>query len=389
MDLPLGSHWGYRALFYTRFIWLVAHLFLFAYVYNKHDLTLYLLLISGLIAVVIPQLVWWKGQRKLVWLYPVTELIISGLFLLYSSYVIGNYSSFLAIPAMCAAAVIHTTRLRVILWIWFAIVPAVVMTIVLPDASYNLSIIEGFFFFALGCGAWKIIDTQKKMKELLDENERQREVLEQYAEQVETLTLLEERNRMARELHDTVGHTLTSVIMGLDAVSYLMTTAPDEAKESINQLRNVSRNGLEEVRNQIHHIVPTHDKESLIIQLRRIANEFSIHTGTIIDFEARGEDGAVALPHTLTLVRCLQESLTNAKRHGGASRIHISLLVQPDEIKLTVKDNGAGMEEVHYGFGLSVMKERLESYQGELLVESSQKGTTVSCQLPIKNRKVG
>ena len=61
---------------------------------------------------------------------------------------------------------------------------------------------------------------------------------------------------MARELHDTVGHTFTSVIMGMDAVSYLIEAAPDKAKEKLDVLRNVTRNGLEEVRRSIHQMVP-------------------------------------------------------------------------------------------------------------------------------------
>jgi len=207
---------------------------------------------------------------------------------------------------------------------------------------------------------------------------------------VETITLLEERNRLSRELHDTVGHTLTSVIMGLDAVSYLIKEAPEEAVHNVNQLRTVSRKGLEEVRKQIHHIAPSEEGGSLPTQLRRIAGEFAVHTGTVIEFEAVGPEVSVPLPLTLTLVRCLQESLTNAKRHGGANQIHITLETRPDRLTLAVHDDGYGMEQVHYGFGLSVMQERLEAYQGELQVKSdTNSGTTILCQLPLKSRRAG
>ncbi|MBM7659896.1 signal transduction histidine kinase [Bacillus mesophilus] len=389
MEPLLYSHWGYRALFYTRIIWVLSHVLIFCYLYNTHDFILYLLIFGGFAAAIIPQLFWMKSFRKLTGIYPVVELFISGLFLLFSSYIIGEYSSYLAIPAMCAAAFIHTVKLRIILWIWFSITPAIVMAIVLPLSSFNLSIIEGFFFFALGCGVWKVIDTQQKMKHLLEENERQRRVLEEYTKQVETITLLEERNRMARELHDTVGHTLTSVIMGLDAVAYLINSSPEEATKNINQLRVVSRNGLEEVRNQIHHIVPSHERETLSEQLKKIANEFSLHTGTSITFEGKGPEVIVPLPFLTTLVRCLQESLTNAKRHGGATQIHITLTFEAEEMSLTIKDNGSGMDEIQFGFGLAGMKERLEAYQGELKVKSDKSGTMVICLLPIKNRKAG
>lgn len=347
-----------------------------------------MLLLSCLIVGVVPQLVWLKAARP--WIYPVTELLMSGVFLIYCSYVIDHFFSYLAIPAMCAAANIHTARLRIPLLIWFSVIPPIAMAVVLPLSSFNIGIIEGFFFFGLGCGMWKMMDIQWKMQQLLNENERQRKVLEQHSKQVEMITLLEERNRLSRELHDTVGHTLTSIIMGLDAVAYLIPEAPDEAIQNINQLRMVSRNGLEEVRKQIHHIAPSRERGSLSMQLKRLAGEFAVSTGTNIEFEASGSEVSVPLPITMTLVRCLQESLTNAKRHGNAENIHISFAVEPDHLTLVIHDNGCGMEEVKYGFGLSVMQERIEAYQGELQVKSNKNsGTIVLCHLPLNTRKLG
>ncbi|MEH7087297.1 ATP-binding protein, partial [Neobacillus drentensis] len=75
---------------------------------------------------------------------------------------------------------------------------------------------------------------------------------------------------------------------------------------------------------------------------------------------------------------------------GGAGQIHVSFTVLPDLLTLMIHDDGCGMEEVHYGFGLSMMQERIEAYQGELKVKSNKNGgTTVHCQLPLTNRKVG
>jgi len=388
MTTVLRSHWGYKALFYTRMVWIVLHLFLLGYEYKVHDWNWYVLLLSCLIVGAVPQLVWLKADRP--WVYPVTELLMSGVFLIYCSYLVDDYFSYLAIPAMCAAANIQTARLRIPLWIWFSVIPAIAMAVVFPLASFHMGIIEGFFFFTLGCGMWKMMDIEWKMQQLLNENERQRKVLEQHAKQVEMITLLEERNRLSRELHDTVGHTLTSIIMGLDAVSYLITEAPDEAIQNINQLRMVSRNGLEEVRKQIHHIAPSREGESLSVQLKRLAGEFAVNTATNIEFEAMGPEVSVPLPITMTLVRCLQESLTNAKRHGSAEHIHISFTVETDRLTLAIHDNGCGMDEVKYGFGLSVMQERIEAYQGELQVKSNKNsGTIVLCHLPLNTRKVG
>ncbi|RSK29146.1 sensor histidine kinase [Bacillus sp. HMF5848] len=390
MSSLIGSHWGHRVLFYTRMIWVLMHWIVLVFFYQSEIENSYLLFFSALIAGVIPQLIWLKSERMNKWIYPVLELTLSGLFLLYSSYEIGKYFSYIAIPAMCAAAQIHTVRLRVPLWIWFSIIPSITMALVTPLSSFNLAILEGFLFFGLGCIIWKIIHVQQKMQHLLDENEQQRQVLEQYAKQVETITLLEERNRLARELHDTVGHTLTSVIMGLDAVSYLVKTEPDEAQMSLKQLRDAASKGLDEVREQIHHIVPLADEEPLLIKLNKIAEEFALYTGTKIDFNHVGADVVVPLPIKMIFVRCMQESLTNAKRHGGANQIQITLTLQSNQISLTIHDNGRGTENLQYGYGLTKMRERIDAYHGELEIKSGENiGTTVHCQLPLKYRKVG
>lgn len=367
------------------------HLLLLGINYNQRiDGTWFVLLLSLILAGTIPQWVWWRKGRSESWHYPVTELVVTGLFLFYAVSTIHTYFSYIAIPAMCAAANVHSARLRIPLWFWFSIVPALVMAAALPISSFNISIIEGLFFFGLGCVVWKMVDTHRKMQTLLEENDKQRQVLEQYAKQIETITLLEERNRLARELHDTVGHTLTSVIVGLDAVSYTMKVWPEEAKQSVDHLRTIARSGLEEMRRHVHHIAPSKEGLPLSKQLREIADEFAVHTGTWIDFESAGPEISIPLPLTLTLVRCLQESLTNAKRHGNAEHILITLASEADRLILTVRDDGCGMEEVCYGFGLSVMEERLSAYQGELQVTSERmNGTTIRCQLPLKTRKAG
>lgn len=390
MKKILNDHGAYRALFYVRAIWVILHLILLGYESEVRDTGLYTILLFCLVAGGIPQVIWMKTAGTKTWVYPVVELVASGIFFLYSSFTLDFYFSYLAIPAMCAAANVHSARLRIPLWIWFSVIPVIAMAMVLPLSSFNISLIEGFLFFGLGYIIWKVLDTQWKMQQLLTENEQQRKVLEQYAKHVEVITLLEERNRLSRELHDTVGHTLTSVIMGLDAVTYLIKEEPEEAIANINQLRKVSRKGLEEIRHQIHHIAPPDEGETLSNQLKQIAREFAVNSGTKIDFEMLGNDMTVSLPISLTLIRCLQESLTNAKRHGGASYISIHFTIERDYLLLAIEDNGKGMDHIEFGFGLTAMRERVESYQGELEIESSKNvGTKIICQLPLKKRKAG
>jgi signal transduction histidine kinase len=190
---------------------------------------------------------------------------------------------------------------------------------------------------------------------------------------------------LARDLHDTVGHTFTSVIMGLDAASFLIKTSPEKAQQQVEVLSDVMRKSLGDIRTQIHQISPSVEREELPSQLEKIADEFALHTKTTIKFEHKSpHDINISSQGTITLVRCLQESLTNAIRHGHADEIMITLMVDSSHVILLIRDNGIGIRDVSYGFGLNGMKERLESLQGRLNIESRvNEGTVVSCFLPV------
>jgi signal transduction histidine kinase len=252
-------------------------------------------------------------------------------------------------------------------------------------------ILNAVLFFAIGLSLQRVVTSNEKTEKLLAENQRQyhliheqNNALEQYANQIEQLTLLEERNRMARELHDTVGHTFTSVIMGMDAVSYLIETVPDKAKEKLDVLRSVTRNGLEEVRRSIHQMVPEGDM-LLSQQLTRLANEFALHTGTQIRFTTVGDEFDIPKQTKLSLIRCLQESLTNAKRHGRASTVEVTLTYSDDLVDIRIEDDGIGTEQLKVGFGINAMQERIFALQGTLQVSSTiGQGTVVHCSIPAK-----
>ncbi|NOV00328.1 sensor histidine kinase [Paenibacillus planticolens] len=253
-------------------------------------------------------------------------------------------------------------------------------------------ILNGVLFFAIGLSLQRVVTSNEKTEKLLAENQRQyhliheqNNALEQYANQIEQLTLLEERNRMARELHDTVGHTFTSVIMGMDAVSYLIESAPDKAKEKLDVLRGVTRNGLEEVRRSIHQMVPNEGDMLLSQQLTRLANEFALHTGTQIRFTTVGEDFDIPKQTKLSLIRCLQESLTNAKRHGRAASVDITLSYAAEGVGIRIEDDGIGTEQLKVGFGINAMQERIFALQGTLQVSSAAgQGTVVECFIPAR-----
>ncbi|GIP34037.1 sensor histidine kinase [Paenibacillus sp. J2TS4] len=345
----------------------------------------------------IPILFWRPGYVHMGW-FPLVVLLTIGIFQLDAYRSFPETMEFLSYPLVIVGFLAHRMN------IWWT-VPVFIIGfpfagIWLLDKPGVLDFIQIFFSsgisFLIGLGLQRILSSHLGMKQLYGENvkqydliRQQNDALEQYARQVESLTLLEERNRLARELHDTVGHTFTSVIMGMDAVSYLIETHPDKAKEKLEVLRDVTRTGLQEVRKSIHQIAPIDDKAPLAQQISRLANEFAIHTGTSVRVEANDEDGDFPQQLKLTIIRCLQEALTNAKRHGQATSIIIELKYDSELICLMVKDDGLGSDKITTGFGLSGMKERLAAWRGNLQIRSLKGlGTTVICTIPYSRPSV-
>lgn len=288
--------------------------------------------------------------------------------------------------------------------LWWSLSVLVISLIMIGLFQENISSNEYLTFsmnvlinFGFGYIFNRIINSHQQMKNLLEENRKQVQLIEeqnatlvQYAEQIEQMSIIEERNRMARELHDTVGHTFTSVIMGMDAVMYLMEIDPSKAKDKLDLLRDVMRNGLEEVRKNIHEIVEEVEEIPLSIQMNRLIKEFAIHTGTKTYLECQGREIEVSRQIRWTFIRCLQESLTNAKRHGRAMIILVTLHFSPQQITLQISDDGRGAESIIPGFGLTTMNERVTALNGEIQLKTGiGKGMTVICSIPIGGEKFG
>ncbi|WP_174727212.1 sensor histidine kinase [Mesobacillus harenae] len=383
--LPIQSetHWVYKTAQITRIGWFVIHLLILV-IFLSASPFFWLLLPLFFAAFLIPQWSGIKADSFGVNHYPFLELTFSGLFLIVGCYFTGEYSSFLAYPALCAGIYSRPGKERWFLWSGFAVAPFLAV-LAIGLNHIGMGVIDGLFFFGIGLAVAKVLEAEKKTQILLGENRRQNQLLEEYAKQIEKVTLLEERNRLAKDLHDTVGHTFTSVIMGLDAASFLIGTAPEKAQEQVDRLSDVMRRSLGELRTHIHQISPVGEQEELSAQLKKVTDQFVLHTKTEILFEHAGpQEINISSQGSITFVRCLQEALTNAVRHGHANKIVVILQEEAVCVSLTIKDNGIGMSSVKYGFGLNGMKERMESLQGGLTIESKpQAGTVVTCFLPV------
>ncbi|MES5952130.1 hybrid sensor histidine kinase/response regulator transcription factor [Bacillus fungorum] len=247
-----------------------------------------------------------------------------------------------------------------------------------------LSMFDVLFIYSVGHVLQRIVFSMDSIKHKLELIKEKNAILEQYSSQVERMTLLEERCRMARELHDTVGYKFTSVILSMETLKPHLTT--QEGKRKLQDILDMSRSGLESVRRQIHEMDPLEEELNLDVSLLNIIEEFKSNTYVDVVFRTIGEQYTIAKKVKMTFCRCLQEAMTNATRHGEAESIQVLLQYHKSHVMLQVQDNGKGIEYIQEGFGLSGMRNRLNEYQGSLYIDSKENaGTILTCLIPTLN----
>lgn len=196
-----------------------------------------------------------------------------------------------------------------------------------------------------------------------------------------------ERRRLARELHDEIGQTLTGVLLQLDA---LQRSAPDALQTSIAEAQSAARAGVEDMREIARGLRPQAlDEFGLRSALISLATEVSDRSGLRV--RPKLEDRLAPLTHEqeLAIYRVAQESLTNVARHARASSVELSLSTNEDEVELRVLDDGCGIPataEVEAGTGLAGMRERAMLIGGRItILKAEHGGTEVRFLIPTGN----
>ncbi|MBB4824795.1 signal transduction histidine kinase/DNA-binding NarL/FixJ family response regulator [Sporosarcina luteola] len=249
--------------------------------------------------------------------------------------------------------------------------------LITPSNSYWILVTYFGLAYVIGF-AFHLLIVNHRQNETI---RKQNEILEQYMSQIERITLAEERNRLSRELHDTVGHAYTSIIMGMETLRPELST--DMGKQRLDSLLEMGRKSIEEVRRYLHQIESPEQSHSLVHSLQKLGDEFQEHAQVDVNFREFGKEYELSQQAKMALIRCLQESFTNAVRHGHATEITVSLQFGEQYTRLEVQDNGRGMEESQQGFGMNTMKERAMNLQGQVSVYTKPgDGTLVACTLP-------
>ena len=200
--------------------------------------------------------------------------------------------------------------------------------------------------------------------------------LKDYAAMQKQMGEIEERNRIAREIHDTLGHTMTGLSAGIDACIALIDYSVDETKKQLSIISGVARQGLKDVRRSMKKLRPdTLERESLESAIEKLITETMSTSKVSIEFQSFLPSLVFEDDEEDTIYRIVQEGITNAIRHGHASRIFINFKKVDIWLVIRIRDNGI----------LTHMKERVDMLHGTVTY-SSNNGFQVVAKLPIRWR---
>lgn len=230
---------------------------------------------------------------------------------------------------------------------------------------------------------------RERIKLLNEQLQKANEQLHEFAQEKELMGETKERNRLAREIHDTLGHILTGISVGIDAVLVLMDIAPDKAKEQLEGIGDTARRGLQDVRRSVRKLKPDAlERMSLNNAIHQMIEDMSKVTNTKIYFVSYMEELEFEADEEEVIYRIIQESTTNAIRHGKATEIWIRISEKDEELMIIISDNGCGCESIKEGFGLKHIRERVELLNGEVNYQGMI-GFTIIAKIPIRNKLTG
>ena len=233
----------------------------------------------------------------------------------------------------------------------------------------------------------ELTTTNAELRREIEERTRAEEALRELSQR--TLQLQdEERRRIARELHDTVGQALAVTVMSLSA---LASRLPDEAQPALEEIRSQLDGCAKDVRT-ISHLLhpPLLDEIGLSSALKWYTEEFSRRSRINVDLEMPPETGRMKSEVETAIFRIVQENLTNIHRHSGARNARILLQSDGALTRMVISDDGCGIAQARLeliragqsGVGTAGMRERVKQLNGTFQIESDDRGTRVQVEIP-------
>ncbi len=277
---------------------------------------------------------------------------------------------------------------------WAGLMYAVILLLVLLPAlverNWDQVVGGGFAYLAalvfVAVFTNLLLSEQRARQELSAANQKLRE----YAARVEELATAQERNRLAREIHDGLGHYLTAINIQIKAAQTVLEQSPEQASAALANAQTLAQEALADVRRSISSLRADPATSRPLAETLETLLAETRAAGIEVDLEVRGNPRPLPDKVEFTLFRTAQEGLTNVRKHSQASRASLTLDYHAESAALEVRDNGVGSSDLEGGFGLTGLRERVELLRGALRVDtSSGQGFCLRVELPVEPAPAG
>jgi signal transduction histidine kinase len=246
------------------------------------------------------------------------------------------------------------------------------------------TLIQTVVFLAVGFSISYLMNRLKKQQRSLEEANRN---LSHYASTLDQLATTRERNRLARELHDTVAHTLSGLSVQLETIKAYWDVDPKMARESLERSSKIAHSGLDETRRALKALrVSPLDDLGLVQALNMMAKDSTSRANIALDLSITPDLPVLSPDIEQCIYRIAQEAITNSVNHSQGKQLTVKLEYQEEHVKLLVQDDGIGFDSEKSSdpnhFGLTGMRERAQLIGGELNIVSKP-GAGTQIQLVI------
>ena len=249
----------------------------------------------------------------------------------------------------------------------------------------------GIFIIAIHCLVTnfllKFSSNNVQLRYALKVADESRAQLQEVYEQLSETAVFEERNRIAKDIHDNAGHSMTTVIMQTEAAKLLIDNNPEEAKNRIISANIQAKNALEQMRESVHLLAGRAQTKTLREEIEEIIAQTI--DGTELKIRCDLQDVSVGAEEYRFILNSVKECIANGVRHGKATAFYIEMKNNLSEVGLLISDNGEGTDgKIEEGFGLKSIREKVEALGGNCSFSSEAgEGFEVVINLPMNNKK--
>lgn len=242
-----------------------------------------------------------------------------------------------------------------------------------------ISLFIALYSFALY--AYKALYVEKTKVEKLNK------YLEQQSKQIERLTITKERNRVAQETHDYLGHNLSALNMNLDVAGKIIRQDPEKTRKIINKCQNLTKESMNGLRKAVYSLKEDNRLLGLKDSIEKLMQNINSTGNVNFFFNFAQEVEELSLDYKNIIYSIIREGLTNSIKHGQANKIYINIEINEGNIDIVFKDNGSGCSKIIRGNGLKGIEERIFKTGGIVDYKTEEgKGFEIEGKIPIVAR---